>query len=337
MTPTSALAVGLAFVVSLLLPAALLPALTRAHLVDVPNDRSSHDRPTVRGGGIAPAAGMAVGLAIAASTATSDDASLLWLLLAVGVAAACLGLAEDARGVPKPLRVLGALAIGLSGGAAASLVAGVGLGWALAGGLVVLVGVNAANFMDGLNGISALHGTIAGGAFIAVGVTHDVTWLTVAGFVLAAVYVAFLGWNASGRLFLGDVGSYLLGAVVSITVILGWMQGLPLVALAAPTAIYLTDTGLTLIARMIRGETWHEAHRDHTYQRLNRRGLSHLTVSGLVALASALCAALGLVASSQQGVVRAAAWAGLALVVVAYAGLRAVAPEPAGDESRGRA
>lgn len=336
MTLDSALAVGSAFAVSLVLPAVVLPLLRRAHMVDVPNERSAHTAPTVRGGGIAPAVGLAVGLAIAASVASSTQARLLWLLLGVGLTTACLGLVEDVRGVPKVLRALGQFGIGVAGGAMASQVLDVSVAWAVVGGLAFLCGVNAVNFMDGVNGISALHGMIAGGAYIALGVMRDVHWLTVGGSVLAVVFAAFLVWNATGHVFLGDVGSYLLGAVVAMIILLGWMQGLPILALAAPMAVYVADTGLTLVTRVAKGEEWHEAHRDHIYQRLQRRGLAHLTVAGLVALASAACASLGLVAVSQQGGGRAAAWAGLVLVVAAYAALRALdAPDPAHEEARG--
>ena len=333
MTESDTLAVGAAFAVSLVLPTVVLPMLRRLHMVDVPNQRSAHAQPTARGGGVAPAVGMAVGLAIAAAFSSLGDERVLWLLLATGIAGACVGLLEDFRGLSRMLRAVGQLAIGVVGGAIASQVLDVTSAWAIVGGVALLGGINVVNFMDGVNGISALHGMIAGGSFIALGAIHDVHWVVVAGSILVAVFVAFLVWNASGRMFLGDVGSYLLGSIVSMIVLLGWMQGLPILALAAPMAIYVADAGVTLGSRIVTGEEWLEAHRDHTYQRLHRRGLSHLKVAGLVALASAGCASLGLIASSQQGAARTAASAGIILVVAAYLALRALGtPDPAHEE-----
>ncbi len=335
MTESSLWAVGAAFAVSLGLPAVVLPLLRHLDMVDVPNERSAHTEPTVRGGGLAPAAGMTVGLAIAAVFSASVDERVLWLLLTVGTTAACVGLLEDMRGLSRLLRGLGQLAIGVVGGAFASQILDVTSTWAIVGGVALLGGINVVNFMDGVNGISALHGMIAGGGFIALGEIHEVHWMVVAGAVLMAVFSAFLVWNASGRLFLGDVGSYLLGAVVSMIVLLGWMQGLPILALLAPMAIYVADAGVTLGSRIVKGEQWLEAHRDHTYQRLHRRGMSHLAVAGLVALASATCASLGIIASSQDGAVRGATSAGIALVVVGYLALRALGtPDPAHEEVR---
>ena len=337
MTHSVAVAVGAAFAVALVLPAVVLPALRRARIVDVPNERSAHTRPTVRGGGIAPAAGWAAGLAVAASAASSIDELLLWLLLGAGIAGACLGLIEDLRGLPKLHRALGQWGIGLVTGALAAHILGVSSAWAMVGGLACLGGVNVVNFMDGVNGMSALHGMIFGACFIALGTIHDASWMTVAGSVLVAVFMAFFFWNAAGHIFLGDVGSYLLGAIVSMTLLIASMKGLPLLALVAPMAIYLADTSVTLFLRIANGEEWHEAHRDHTYQRLNRRGLSHLAVSGLVAVASVTCASLGLIASSQHGVGRIAAWFGLVLVVIGYSALRARGvPDPADEGMRRR-
>ena len=336
MTDSSSIAVGAAFAVTLVIPAVLLPLLRRLHMVDVPNERSAHAEPTARGGGLAPAAGMAVGLAIAAACSSSVDKRVLWLVLAAGIAAACVGLLEDMRGLSRLLRAFGQLAIGVVGGAFGSQILDVTSAWAIVGGMALLGGINVVNFMDGLNGISALHGMIAGVNFIALGAIHDVHWMVMAGAVLVAAFAAFLVWNAFGRLFLGDVGSYLLGAVVSMIVLLGWMQGLPILALAAPMAIYVADAGVTLGSRIANAEEWLEAHRDHTYQRLHRRGLSHLTVAGLVALASGACASLGLIASRQEGAVRAAASAGIVLVVAGYLALRALGTPGSADEGTSR-
>jgi UDP-N-acetylmuramyl pentapeptide phosphotransferase/UDP-N-acetylglucosamine-1-phosphate transferase len=239
-----------------------------------------------------------------------------------GASSASIGLVEDIWGLRDVVRAALAFAVGLLIGGLASSVLDVSAFWAVVGAFACLGGVNVVNFMDGVNGISALHALISGGAFVWIGLIEDAPWLVISGAILATVFAAFLPWNLSGKMFLGDVGSYLLGGTIAIVVLIGWMQRLPLVALAAPMSIYVIDTGVTLLARAARGERWREAHRDHTYQRLHQKGLTHVQVSGLVGACSATCASLGIVASTHDGGVRAASWAGLILVMAGYAVLR---------------
>jgi len=83
-------------------------------------------------------------------------------------------------------------------------------------------------------------------------------------------------------LFLGDVGSYLLGALVGIGIIIGAHQTSSVALLLAPLAIYLADTGTALLRRALRGEQLITAHREHVYQRLvSEVGMSHSTVAAL--------------------------------------------------------
>jgi phospho-N-acetylmuramoyl-pentapeptide-transferase len=83
-------------------------------------------------------------------------------------------------------------------------------------------------------------------------------------------------------MFMGDVGSAPLGfwlAVLSLWLAqsAGWWLLVPLVLLHAN---FVLDTGITLLRRILRGERWYEAHREHFYQRLIRSGKSHVFVTG---------------------------------------------------------
>ena len=44
-------------------------------------------------------------------------------------------------------------------------------------------------------------------------------------------------------------------------------------------ANFVFDTGITLVRRIVRGEKWYSAHREHFYQRLVRSGKSHTFVT----------------------------------------------------------
>ena len=153
--------------------------------------------------------------------------------------------------------------------------------WILAGVICIPVVVNVVNFMDGINGITGLNVAAWGIVAMAVGYAQHEPSLVVIGAVNAGSTAAFLPWNVPvARLFLGDVGSYLLGALVGIGIIIGAHQTSSVVVLIAPLAIYLADTGTALVRRTVRGEPLMTAHREHVYQRLvSEAGMSH----GLVA------------------------------------------------------
>ena len=149
--------------------------------------------------------------------------------------------------------------------------------------------------MDGLNGISGLHGVVAGVTFAIAGQLSGLPWLLAVGAVLAAAFAGFLPWNLSGRLiFLGDVGSYLLGGAVAATSLAALLAGVPVLATIGPMILYFGDSATTLVTRVRAGETWYEPHKEHAYQRINQAGFSHLGASLIVAGMSAVACALGL-------------------------------------------
>jgi UDP-N-acetylmuramyl pentapeptide phosphotransferase/UDP-N-acetylglucosamine-1-phosphate transferase len=115
--------------------------------------------------------------------------------------------------------------------------------------VVVVAVVNAVNFMDGINGISAVTGAVAGAAFAWLGAELDDRTLLVLGAAVAGASLAFLPWNAPrARVFLGDVGSYGLGAALAAGVCLALAAGSTPEAAVGPLALYLADTGTVLCA-----------------------------------------------------------------------------------------
>lgn len=307
---------------SLALPFAVKPLLTRLGIMDVPNERSSHAQPVLRGLGLAVLIAMACGGGLVTALAvTSGSAQQGWpFLIAIGagsLAAGLLGLLEDLTGLSVPVRsgiLLGIAALSSiallwiahrgSGGPALPWQLGIDVTdapwWALV--LLALYGIlfissyiNVANFMDGLNGISGLHGVIAGGTFAAAGWLLGAGWLFVAGIVLAAGFAGFLPWNLSRPgAFLGDVGSYLLGGATAIISFAAFADGAPLLAAIGPMVIPFGDVGVTLVRRVRAGRRWDEPHKEHTYQRIQQMGYSHVRASGMAAGASLIASLLGL-------------------------------------------
>ena len=279
-------------------PLVLRPILQMYSILDTPNDRSSHDHPTLRAAGLAQLLGVAG--AVVVTLATFEAGAWLDTALAIlvsGIAAGVVGLGDDLRpGRGHAVLARAGLQL-LIGGVTAGVLAGL-LGappWAaiLAASFIAAY-INIANFMDGVNGISGMHGLVVGVALSAIGLVSDVPWLQVVGLVVAATYVVFLPWNfLGGGMFLGDVGSYLLGGLIGASVVGGVLSGVPIVAVVSPVSIYLADTLVTLVRRASRGEPVLRAHRTHAYQRLLGTGLSHLQVAVLVTAFSMTSALVG--------------------------------------------
>jgi UDP-GlcNAc:undecaprenyl-phosphate/decaprenyl-phosphate GlcNAc-1-phosphate transferase len=270
-------------------------ALLRRHaVIDVPGERSSHSVPTPRGGG----APIAVGLLVAALVAPGTGGAGLAFAVAVGFFG-LLGLVDDLRGLPAISRL--ALQAAGAAGVATLLVMRLRLpplvmivaALAVAAWLVGLV--NVFNFMDGVNGISGAHALVGGVAYACLaGWRHD-GFSVAAGLALAAGAAAFLPWNAvRARVFLGDVGSYSIGAALAVLAVRLIADGVPAEDVAGPVAVYLADVAWTLQRRIRRGERWLEAHRTHVYQRWCDAGWSHQEVTLLTSALTVLLCLLGL-------------------------------------------
>ncbi|MDR6904810.1 UDP-N-acetylmuramyl pentapeptide phosphotransferase/UDP-N-acetylglucosamine-1-phosphate transferase/nucleoside-diphosphate-sugar epimerase [Agromyces sp. 3263] len=242
----------------------------------------------------------------------SDIAVALVAVIAVGVFLASLvGLAEDVRGLSVLVRAMGQLVVGLVVAVPLGALTGQSWGAVLFFAVAIMSYVNVANFMDGVNGISGLHGAVVGISYSFIGVLTAMPWLTFLGLVISAVFAAFLPWNLTRPgLFLGDVGSYLLGASIASVGVAAIFYGAEPVAVIAPLAVYLADTSFTLFRRLRNGEPVLRSHRMHVYQRLTETGLSHLQVSAIVTLFSiATSIAGGLVLLALVP-----AWTGLILI-----------------------
>ncbi|WP_229733305.1 NAD-dependent epimerase/dehydratase family protein [Conyzicola nivalis] len=311
----------LALVVSLVAPFVVIPWLRRVGAVDTPSDRSLHTEPAVRGVGFAPLLAVMAGfVTVIISVLTAEgDVSPYVVAASIAIVAGLLGAAEDIRGLSIRVRAGSQFGLGVVGGAAAIALTGAPW-WLLPVFAVGIAGyINVANFMDGVNGISSLHGLAVGGLFVVVGQMTGTTWLAVTGAVIAVSFLGFLPWNIlRPGTFLGDVGSYLLGGVISISAVVAVAEGLNPVAVVAPMAIYLADTSFTLTQRIRRGERWTESHRSHVFQRLVTLGLSHLQSALIVTAATVLAALLGLIALRGDIAAVALSVSGIFAVIAVY-------------------
>jgi UDP-N-acetylmuramyl pentapeptide phosphotransferase/UDP-N-acetylglucosamine-1-phosphate transferase len=258
--------------------------LRRREILDHPNDRSSHDRPTPRGGGLAVIPVVALSWIVLAVLGLAPLRTLAPVAAAVGLA--YLSWRDDRVSLPVGTRLVaqfGAVAIGLFFlPGAGTVFQGVLPPWLdlVATAVLWVWFVNLFNFMDGIDGITAGEAvTIGLGVALIALVSADYqSGALMLGLSIAAAALGFLVWNwHPAKLFLGDVGSIPLGFL------LGWLLlGLAGTGSWAPAAIlplyYLTDATLTLLFRLVRGRRVWQAHREHFYQRAVQRGSSHAAV-----------------------------------------------------------
>ena len=298
--------------------------LERRSVLDVPVARSSHDTPTLRGGGLAPAIAMTIAGLAASLIAPRLGLAIVWVAVGFGA----IGLLEDLVGVETKKRLASQVlvaAVGLvplAGPTLDRLEVAIALA-VLAVGLVWYVAyVNAFNFMDGINGISGAQATVAGFAYLCIGLLQGEPVLVAFGGIIAAASIGFLPFNfPSARVFLGDTGSYFLGGWLASLAAVALVVGIPLFAVVAPLALYLADTGITLTRRALRGAAVMEPHREHVYQRLVIQGWSHTRATCIVAALIALCSVIGGVALIDASWATPVAAAGLALAVFGYLAL----------------
>ncbi len=307
-----------ALVTGLILQPVAIRVLTRRGALDRPTERSSHVVPTVRGGGVAVVLALALGFLVAAWTEGAAGSRVGLVLLSVTAMCALVGLAEDLFGVPVVQRF--ALLL-VATAPLAFLVDGqpvIRAGWAVLAVAFAVAVVNATNFMDGINGISAAQGVAAGLAFVLLAHSQGLDIIAMVAAAVAGAAASFTPYNVPrARVFLGDTGSYGLGAALAGLSIALLEGGLPPEAAIAPIAISLGDTGSTLLRRVRADEPWHLPHRTHVYQRLTDLGLTHTQVSSLVLLLTLICSVLGAV-SLAGPVARVPADAALLLLLAGY-------------------
>ena len=286
----------------------------RHRIIDIPNQRSSHSRPTPRGGGLGIVIVCIAGWLFYAYLGTGVWRTLLPFSIGALLIAGISWL-DDLRSLPNWLRfsvhsVVAALALinfGYWDTLSLPLFGELNLGrLGIPITFVWIVGlINAYNFMDGIDGIAGGQAVVAGIGWALLGwITHQ-PLVTVIGLLLAASSLGFLVHNWSpARIFMGDVGSAFLGYTFAV---------LPIIEFRAdPRAVvvgilllwpFLFDSIFTFLRRLIHKENVFAAHRSHLYQRLTIAGYSHAFVSllyiglALIGLALALARSRGILGS----------------------------------------
>ena len=283
---------GAGFVASLALTGVVRRLALSRSLIDWPNERSSHTRPTPRGGGLGPVLVILVGSALLGAWGGLPP-RVACALVGGGSLIALVGWLDDRRSLGIATRLAAhVLAAGwamwwlggvptLTVGESAVRLGPLGV---VLGGATIVWAVNVTNFMDGIDGLAAGEtATVSLTAALLLLAAGDVPLATAAALTGASA-LGFLVWNwQPARIFLGDVGSGFLGFVLAVLAIASERAGsVPALVWLLLYAAFAVDATSTLVRRALRGERWYAPHRSHAYQRAVQAGWSHARVSASV-------------------------------------------------------
>lgn len=262
----------------------------REHLLDAPNERSSHTVPTPQGGGVGIlAAFIVVGLTLRIPTTFLFAALLISAVSFYGDYFRISVKFRLAVHLISALILLFPLLPRLSIHFAVSYLSFSPLVFFLILLLIVLFLIGTANFynfMDGINGLAGLSGVIAFGLLGIYTFNQSVedalqTSLSLLSMCIALACLGYLPFNMPrARVFMGDGGSILLGFVFSALVVALGRNYLEMVCYAALLFPFYTDALTTMAARLNDHENITRPHRRHLYQLLaNESCLAHWKVT----------------------------------------------------------
>ena len=253
----------------------------KCNIIDKPNERSSHTRITLRGGGIIFYFG------VLAYFLTSHF-EYPWFMLALTLIS-FISFVDDIRSTSQVLRLVfhfSAMALMFYQWGLFSLP-----WWTLFVALIVCTGIiNAYNFMDGINGITGGYSLVV---LVALAYINEaVVPFVEQGFILtvlcSVVVFNFFNFRKRAKCFAGDVGSvciafvllFFIGKLVIRTEDFSWIILL---------AVYGVDSVLTIIHRLMLHENIGLPHRKHLYQIMaNELKIPHMVVSSVYMLVQAL-------------------------------------------------
>jgi UDP-GlcNAc:undecaprenyl-phosphate/decaprenyl-phosphate GlcNAc-1-phosphate transferase len=243
------------------------------NIIDKPNQRSSHQDITLRGGGII------FPLSIVGFFLT-DGFFYPWFMLGL-LLVSFVSFADDVKPLPGSVRSLvQAIAVGL-------LCYQTGLSllpwyaWVLV--FIILVGtINAWNFMDGINGITVGISLVTVATLWYINLSAKVLATDMFIWLMAGLLVfGYFNARTKARCFAGDIGSVSMAFAILfllLNILLATGEWLYLLLLT----VYGLDSVLTILHRLWKRENIFDAHRQHLYQYLaNEARWPHLQVAGL--------------------------------------------------------
>jgi len=250
-------------------------------LIDVPNERSSHNVPTPKGGGVAIVISWFLGITVLFFMGYVEDS--LYFALLSGIILSVVSLIDDFVNVKPFIRLIFQfitviIAFYFLNGLRPFIIPELSLNNLYVIYPIVIIGmvwfINLFNFMDGVDGFASTEA-------ILISLVIFVLSGNIINLVLIGCIAGFLFWNwPKAKIFMGDVGSTQLGFILVILgvyfhnklefSILNWIM------LSSP---FWFDATFTLYRRWRNKEKLSQAHRKHAYQRIVQAGFSHQKVN----------------------------------------------------------
>ncbi len=265
-------------------------------ILDSPNSRSSHTKPTPTAGGLAIVVTFFIGMGIlhAGADIPIITKKVFYGFTISGFIIAAMSFYDDLQNTTFAVRlaieimaVIIAIGSGIIITGTGSVIKGHGINLSVAGGIIsffwILGLTNAYNFMDGLNGMAAGNALIALFFFGWISFIKGNNFTYTATYILIAGTLGFFVFNfPKGRLFMGDVGSTFLGFTFACFAIISSQYGnshIPLLVIPLLLFHFIYDTFFTFCRRFVSGQNVFKAHKTHLYQLFNQLGFSHAWVS----------------------------------------------------------
>ena len=162
--------------------------------------------------------------------------------------------------------------------------------------IAVIWVINLYNFMDGIDGLAGGMAVIGFSCFGWFGWMHDEYVFMLMSYVVAASNFGFLVHNfPPAKLFMGDVGSITVGYLVAFYSL--WGISLSIFSWWVPIVIFspfIVDATITLFRRLFAGEKIWEAHKTHYYQRVVQNGWGHkkTAIFGYILMVAVACSVM---------------------------------------------
>lgn len=287
------------------------------NLIDVPNSRSSHASPTLKGGGVVimfTFIAFLMGLYYLDILSSKIYLDLVMCSCVIGL----VGFMDDIKEVNPRIRLVihfltAAIGLYLLNGFKEVLFLGDTVNLGLLGNVLAMIYIvwflNLYNFMDGIDGIASLQAITVCGAFAFINFWIFPSFdLWKVSLLFTSCILGFLYWNfPKAKIFLGDTGSGFIGFFLALfSIEASNNQPVLLWVFLILMSVFLVDATLTLFYRIYNNEVIFKAHSSHAYQKATTIFNSHILVTNFICLINllwlfpmAFLVALGLI----QGIV----------------------------------
>ncbi|VAW95690.1 Undecaprenyl-phosphate alpha-N-acetylglucosaminyl 1-phosphate transferase [hydrothermal vent metagenome] len=252
-------------------------------IIDIPNQRSLHDTPKPRTGGLAILIALFVGLFI-----LYDEINIgLLSILPYGLVILAVAFVDDVYSISALLRFTLQIAVAILfvwQGISLEVLSlpgwDVPLNYFMASTVTVIFivwVVNLYNFMDGMDGFASGMAIIGFGTFAILSAIQSEFRFAILNLIVVAAALGFIIFNLpSAKIFLGDVGSTLFGLLVALFILWADVNNIfPLWLGMIVFMPFFLDATVTLFKRILKKEKVWQAHRTHYYQRLVLLGFGH--------------------------------------------------------------